>query len=325
MKVSIDHVNTLVQDYFKSNWYTEDTAGWMTDNLIEAELFWRSTHGLVRVPWILSNKIPDSYLSPQNFQLNPNSVNLIDSTNQNGYLSCDQVVEDMIRLLDWEDCKFVISVLKSAFPSSILLRYLKKFYEHRLIGLVFWTTPRLVSDANKVPNIFWTNPIGYTLPLQDKRILIADFSTSDIPLGKVLMAHQGNDKILKTWKLIDKDWVITDSTENAFSIDGKFIWSLLPFWWEDGLHKWMMISLFIELISAYLSWNRSDKWDLVLVWAKSDILPRWQGWVEQLLTWVGNRWGLKRLPWEKAIQKYETNRESCLIEVPDSVAKLIWL
>ena len=325
MKANIQEVDTLVQDYFISNWYSEDTALWMTDNLIEAELFWKATHGLVRVPWILSNKIPDSHLSNEDIQLQPNAVNLIDSTNQNGYLSCDHVVDEMIKLLDKDDCKFVVSVLKSAFPSSILLRYLKRFYEHRLMALVLGTTPRLVSDADQVPNIFWTNPIGYTLPLQDNRALLADFSTSDIPLWKVLMVHQGDKKVLQKWRLLDRDWKITDSTHNAFWKDGKFLWSLLPFWWEDGIHKWMMISLFIEIISAYLSWNRSDKGDLVLVWAKADLVAGWQEWIAKLLTWATDRWGLKRLPWEVSMQNYYRNRESWLITVPDNVAKLIWL
>lgn len=324
--VAIPKVKESIESFFLRNSYSPIASRAMADNIVQAELFWRTTHWLVRVPWIINNKIPDGSYSHLVNQWD--NIFSADCTEKNWYLCCDMAIELLLDYLaqSWGP-QFGVAVLKSVFPSWILIRYLKRFYEKKMMGLIIWTTPRLVADNNFSPRVLWTNPVGYTIPLEWKSPIIADFSTSEMTLWKMLELKQKWEKRLPHPTLLDRNWKLTAWIDEAFSEEWNFVWSLIPFWWTQGMHKGMMISLLIEIVTSFLGWMRSEKWDLVIVWFKADSnnCNDWLKSVNDLITGIQARWWLKRIPGENSLKKYGQSMASWVIAVPRSIADILCL
>ena len=93
----------------------------------------------------------------------------------------------------------------------------------------------------------------------------------------------------------------------------------MPFWWMKDEHKWMNISLLIEMICTSLSGERADKWDMI-IYAFSKNHPLYSIWgIDSLLSFISEMQPEFRFPWWNAYKYYNKNIAQWYIEVDDEI------
>lgn len=256
MKVDIKKLKWVLNEKFTSVGYSKEISYSMINAIVNAEMYWKYTHGIIRTKWILNNKLPNSsdFTFKQDLFLNE-----YDCKNSNWYHCWYQIISNIINKLLVER-GFNISIVKNIFPTTCFIDYLNEFQENNLWAILMWTTPKLVWIRNWWKKILWTNPIGFTFP-NEKTPIIADLWTSNVPLWKIIY----NSIVWNTEniEIINNQWDLY--LWNEYYKDNNFNWTLLPFWWKNYEHKGFIFSLLIELITTMFSWKRSEKWDLLII------------------------------------------------------------
>jgi L-2-hydroxycarboxylate dehydrogenase (NAD+) len=118
--------------------------------------------------------------------------------------------------------------------------YLRLMAEQNIIGLMSCNSQRLVAPPKGREKMLGTNPMGIGIPSKDGKHFIADFATSAIAYGKVLVAQdKGED--LPEGCIIDKDGNPSINPKDAAG-DG----AILPL----ADYRGFALGLFIELMAT---------------------------------------------------------------------------
>lgn len=316
MKIHINKTLKVLENKFLSQWYPLEIAISMSKSLIASELFWKKTHWVTRYNWILKNNISKEYLyTPSNIS---NTLSFIDCSWKNGYYIAQKEVEDICHKLTKQN-SHQTRILKNVFPTNALIEYLEKFHSENIGAIIISTTPRLVWLRWSGKRIVGTNPIWYTFP-NDQSIILADLSTSNVPLGKIIeKSNQIKERIV-----LDADWE-TRIPKQMIDNQGNFIWSLLPFWWIDWEHKGLSISLLIELISSSLAGTRSEMWDMIIFAFSKDHPIYKSKWVNELISSLIEIEVNLRFPWWESYIKYNQNIKNWYIDIDEHMLQSLSL
>jgi LDH2 family malate/lactate/ureidoglycolate dehydrogenase len=120
--------------------------------------------------------------------------------------------------------------------------YLRRLAAHNLIGLMSCSSECMVCAPAGKERLLGTNPIGLCVPSEDGQHFIADFATSAIAFGKVLVAVD-KDEQLPEGCIIDKDGNPSTNPKDA-DRDG----AILPL----ADYRGFALGLFVEMLGMMI-------------------------------------------------------------------------
>lgn len=246
MKIKITEAKNLSQKMLHKIGFSDEEASLITENLIEAELVEKQSHGLVRLSSIkrlVENrkiKIGREDISV----ISETSTTLhIDGKHKPGfyviYKSLDLAFEKVKK-------SGIVSVgLKDlAYASGYIGAYARKAIEKDLIFIGFNNSPGGLVPFGARKDLWGTNPITVGIPTNNIPVIL-DMASSKITWGNLLVAKQEDQK-LKKGVAIDKEGRITTNPEKA--MEG----GLLPI----AEHKGSGLAFIVELLAGALTNSR---------------------------------------------------------------------
>ena len=209
----------------------------VADILIEAEMRGRPTHGLIRLPRIVSGAGKQAGAKVQVVREDGNYA-LVDGDGKFGYAVAHHAMELAIKKARENGLSMV--GVKNSGHSGMVGYYARMALEHDLIGIVMCNTRPMVAAWGGIDAIFGTNPIAVAIP-SDGLPLVLDMSTSSVTFGDLLVAiREGKD--IPANGALDSAGKPTVDPEKAR--DGVF----LPF----GGHKGFGLGLVIQILAGAL-------------------------------------------------------------------------
>lgn len=246
MKLEIRDAEEMTNRVLQSWGICAEESKSITENLIEAELVQRKTHGLVTLP-LIKHSIEQGTLNLANDQIavireSPVSL-LIDGMRRSGFYVIG-------RALDLASAKIgnsglVIVGLSNTAPSTGLVGlYARKATERNLIFICFSNCEGGLVPFGLKAAIWGTNPFTVGIPTKDVPVIL-DMASTRVNWGKIFLAQlEGKD--IEYGIAIDKDGHITTNPHEA--LEG----GILPF----AEHKGSGLAFIIELLAGALTRSR---------------------------------------------------------------------
>jgi L-2-hydroxycarboxylate dehydrogenase (NAD+) len=246
VKLEIQSAVNLSNEILKYFGLTHTEAHLITENLIEAELTGKTSHGLMRLSTfrdkIDENKINISASSLKIIKETLNSIH-IDGQFKIGisiiYQSMNRALEIASR------SGFVCVGIKDIEFSGFIGAYARKATEKDLIFIGFNNSTGKIVPYGSLDRMWGTNPITIGIPTNNYPVIL-DMSSSQITWGDLLISKNANETIKKGLAL-DKNGKVVDEPLKVIQGGG-----LLPI----AEYKGSGLAFIIELLAGGLTGSR---------------------------------------------------------------------
>lgn len=222
---------------------TED-AELVTNNLIEAELVEKRTHGLVRLLTIMKqvekNKINLSGGGKLDIQKRTGNYLLINGQKQSGFVVLYKSLEIAMSEVKKKGV-MVVGIGNLAYATGYIGAYAREATSRNLIFLGLNSSPGGLVPYGAKKELWGTNPITMGIPYGDTPIIL-DMASSIITWGDLLMADN-ELRSLKSGVALDSEG--DETTDPKKAMDG----GLLPV----GGHKGSGLALMVEMLAGALT------------------------------------------------------------------------
>ena len=241
-KIKIDDLKQLCLDAFTFLEVSDQHAEIITDHYLENECSGKSSHGMVRVIQVcgairkigLPDKAPELATDKNNIAVINGNMNL-------GPVVGKMVVDQSIMRAKQHGLSFV--GMNSYFGNTgSMTYYLRRLADENLVGLMSCNSECMVAAPTGKERLLGTNPIGLCIPSEDGHHFIADFATSAIAYGKVLVAMDKGEPVPEGC-IIDKDGNPSTNPKDA-ARDG----AILPL----ADYRGFALGLFVEMIGMMI-------------------------------------------------------------------------
>ncbi len=186
IEVALDEVERVGRAGLARFGLGEAEASAVWEQLLDAELRGKTTHGLVRLPW-LHGKLKHCHDGPPEPAENLGWMSRYDGRGAVGYYLADVAARQARDKALAEGLH--LAVCRDAFPTGVLGFYLERLTEAGLCGLAFCTTPPLVKLAPEGERLYGTDPLAFAVPGGDADgPVIADLTGAPTSFGQVLAA-----------------------------------------------------------------------------------------------------------------------------------------
>ncbi|GAB7054641.1 MULTISPECIES: Ldh family oxidoreductase [unclassified Paenibacillus] len=213
-----------------------------SDALIDADLHGLETHGALRIPpyiRIAREGVLDASGKPA-LEWRKGAVSLINGNNGWGQPAAFMAVNEVI---SHAKTHFVGAAgIKNTNHIGTCSYYAKMLARAGLVGFVTTNSPPNMPPWGGSEPILGTNPICFSAPTPDGKVIVIDMATSVVAKGKILLAAERGESIPEGWAL-DKNGKPTTSPKEA--LEG----SQLPV----GGPKGYGLALFAEIFSGVLT------------------------------------------------------------------------
>ena len=245
MNITIDNAKQLSNDILALLGISQTEANLITENLIDAELSNRKTHGLVRLLGFKRSKDSDK-LNTSELKLNiiseSDSHLHINGDNKMGfgviYKSLDKAFEKI------KKNKLLAVGINNIGVSGFIGSYARKATEQDLIFIGFNNSTGGLIPYGSIKEMWGTNPFTVGIPTNDIPVIL-DMASSQITWGDLLVA-KNEGKQIKEGVALDAEGNIT--TDPSKAMEG----GLLPF---SG-HKGSGLAFIVELLGGALTGSR---------------------------------------------------------------------
>jgi L-2-hydroxycarboxylate dehydrogenase (NAD+) len=224
----------------------------ITDILVEAEILGRPTHGLIRLPGIVS-RARDQMDARIQVVREDGHYALVNAGGKFGYIAAYCAMEMAIEKA--REHGLALIGVKNTGHSGMLGYYARMALRNDFIGMVICNTRPMVAAWGGIEAVFGTNPIAVAIP-SDGTPLVLDMSTSSVTFGDLLVASR-EGKELPEGGALDSTGQPTTDPEKARG--GVF----LPF----GGYKGFGLGLVIQIMAGALVDAEILKTDGILLMA----------------------------------------------------------
>ncbi len=243
MKIAIEEAKKISNDILKAAGLSLDEAMLTTENLIEAELAGKKTHGLLRLI-SFKNQTDDYTINSDN-----QGLDIISQTANSLYINGHRKLGTPIIYKSLEiafdkikESKVVCVGLKDIQVSGYIGDYARKATEKNLIFIGFHNSPGGLVPYGTIQEMWGTNPFTVGIPTEGAPVIL-DMASSQITWGDLLIS-KNEGKQIKPGMAIDSSGEIT--TDPSEVMDGG---GLLPFFG----HKGSGLAFVIELLGGALT------------------------------------------------------------------------
>jgi L-2-hydroxycarboxylate dehydrogenase (NAD+) len=240
--IKIDDLRDLCLKALTKTGISVEHADITIDHYLENECSGKTSHGMVRVLRIPS-AINQYALPSHDIETLHDTGNIVamDGHMNLGPVVGKAVLDKSIERAREHGISFV-GANRYLGNSGSMAYYLRRLTEQGLIGFMSCNSESMVTAPAGTRRLIGTNPIGIGVPSAEGEDFIADFATSAIPYGKVLVAVEKSEK-LPEGCLIDKDGNPSINPQDAFS-DG----AILPL----ADYRGFALGLFVEMMAIML-------------------------------------------------------------------------
>ena len=238
-EINIKELRELCTTALLETGLAQDDIDITIDHYLENELSGKTSHGMVRVLQ-LPPAVKKHGLPRQKIEITKDSGNIvsIDGHMNLGPVVGQKVMDESIKRAKEHGVSFVGA--NSYFGNSgSMAYYLRRLTKQGLIGFMSTNSESMVTAPAGKERFIGTNPIGLGVPSDDGEDFIADFATSAIAYGKVLVAMDKNEDLPKGC-IIDKSGKPSINPQDATK-DG----AILPL----ADYRGFALGLFVEMIS----------------------------------------------------------------------------
>jgi len=248
VRVSAEHLKTVIVAFLMSFGAQEVEAKLVADNLVAAELRGISTHGINFIPMI-AERIDHGLLKvPTRIEVisDDEAVTHIDGGNGLGQVAATEATRKAIE----KARKFGvgISLVRNTNHVGLLAFYTKMAASQGMIGICMCNSAAAMAPWGGAEPFFGTNPLSIAAPSGTGSPIILDMSTSIVARGKIRKAVKTKQSIPMGWAL-DAAGAPTDDPVAA--MEG----TLLPI----GGPKGYGLAFFVDLISGLLSGSKYSR------------------------------------------------------------------
>lgn len=250
-EINIKELRDLCTSILLKTGLNQEETDITVDHYLENECMGKASHGMVRVLRVPS-AIKQYALPTKPVEIIKDKGNMV---TMDGHMNLGPVVgkavldESILRARE-HGISFV-GANRYLCNSGSMAYYLRRLTKQGLIGLMSCNSESLVTAPAGIKPFIGTNPIGIGVPSANGEDFIADFATSAIAYGKVLVA-QDKGEALPEGCLIDNKGVPSTNPQDAFS-DG----AILPL----ADYRGFALGLFVEMIALMLGAEALHKED----------------------------------------------------------------
>lgn len=245
MKITVAEAKDLSNNLLIKLGLAEEEAKYVTENLVEAELAGKNTHGFIRLLGF-KKSFDNGKFNTQPIKLDilsetPVSLHL-DGHGKLGYAPIYKSLEMAFEKI--KTSRMVAVGIKDVRVTGYIGAYARKAIEKDLIFIGFNNSDGGLIPFGSTKNLWGTNPITVGVPTNDIPVIL-DMASSQITWGNLLVAKNEN-KTIKEGVAVDKDGNPTTDPNKA--IEG----GLLPI---SG-HKGSGLAFIVEIIAGALTGSR---------------------------------------------------------------------
>ena len=241
-EIRIDNLRTLCLEALTRTGLAQEQAEITVNHYLENECSGKTSHGMVRViqvagvlkKWGLPQETPQMITDQGNIAVIDGRMNL-------GPVVGKMVADESITRAQEHGISFV-GVNNFYGNTGSMAYYLRRLAAHNLIGFMSCSSECMVCAPAGKERLLGTNPIGLCVPSGDGQHFIADFATSAIAFGKVLVAMD-KDEQLPEGCIIDKDGNPSINPKDA-DRDG----AILPL----ADYRGFALGLFVEMLGMMI-------------------------------------------------------------------------
>jgi LDH2 family malate/lactate/ureidoglycolate dehydrogenase len=244
-EISIKDLKKLCLSALSKTGLSAEHATIVVDHYLENELSGKTSHGMVRVIQIIDaiNKIGLPKRSSE-IKSDQGNIAVIEGHMNLGPVVAKMVMDESITRAQEHGLSFV--GMNHYFGNTgSMAYYLRRLADKNLIGLMSCSSECMVAAPSGKDRLLGTNPIGLAIPSADGNHFIADFTTSAIAFGKVLVAIDKDEEIPEGC-IIDRDGNPSTNPKDAES-EG----AILPL----ADYRGFALGLFVEMIGLMIGGN----------------------------------------------------------------------
>lgn len=241
----------LTVDIFLACGASADEAQMIADHLVEANLRGVDSHGLIRIPQYIRD-VREGTVRPgaKIAIVHETAVSAVVDCGWNfGLVGAERAAE--IALQKAQEHKMSVVVTRQCNHAGRLGYYLEKITRADFWGLGFCSSPRhghFVVPWGGRDGRLSTNPFAYGVSMPDRPPIIADFSTSQAPEGKIRLYKNRKQKLPEGW-ILDASGQPSISAADFY---GPPQGGILPFGGELG-YRGYALGLLVEVMGTILA------------------------------------------------------------------------
>lgn len=240
--INIKELETLCLSVLTKAGLSQKDAQITVDHYLENELSGKTSHGMVRVVQAASfieevglpEKAPFLANDKDSFAILDGQMNIAPVVGK-------MMLDESIKQTKEHGISFV-GVRNYFGNTGSMTYYLKRLANQNLVAFMSCNSVATVAAPKGKQKLVGTNPIGLGVPSNDGHHFIADFATSAIAYGKVLVARDKGEP-LPEGLIIDKDGNPSTSPDDAFP-NG----AILPL----ADYRGFSLALFVEMLALMI-------------------------------------------------------------------------
>ncbi|MEO8581399.1 MAG: Ldh family oxidoreductase [Patescibacteria group bacterium] len=244
--MTIKQATDLSKQILQKLGFREEECDLISQNLIEAELAERKTHGLIRLPAIARNvKNGSIKVTPEDIEIiaeHPGSLHF-DAKHKPGFYVLYKSLEIAIKKAKVSGI-VAVAIKDLEYASGYIGDYARLTAEQDLIFIGFHNSPGGLVPHGTTKGIWGTNPITISVPTQQIPVIL-DMASSQSTWGELMVAKT-EGRSIKEGVAIDSEGNVT--VDPAKAMEG----GILPI----AGHKGSGLAFIVELLSGALSNSR---------------------------------------------------------------------
>lgn len=216
MEIKIDELSDLTTEVLKKNGIPEKNVEIITKHLIDGEMRGRTSHGVVRIPRVISDYKKSSPKAITVERETPVSI-LLNGGEQNGLVVAEQAMRAAIEKAIKQGIGFAGGFNCNGIGMAGY--FTQMALEHDLIGMATANSSATLAPYGSSVCLLGTNPLSIAIPAV-RDFILTDFSTAKWTFGDVLVAGKMGVS-LPEGILIDKEGNPSEDPEDVW--DGAIL------------------------------------------------------------------------------------------------------
>ncbi len=314
MKIGIDDARELAMQVLETNGIPSDTAGVLTDHLIDAHCTGYTFAGLPRLLVLLDRlrEIPKEDIGRVDIVRETSSTAWLNGRGNLGYLTCQRSIE--LGIEKAKDNPIVMVSAHNSHYSGRLGYYVEQAAREGLIALHCSNASPIVAPPGSATPILGTNPICVAYPTPTGP-MVCDINTAAVTRGSVDLAnHLG--VALDEGVAVDKFGQPTTVPSEA--LDG----AILPWGGHKGIAMSLMVAAFGILAGGDPVPGTFGNWGYLFILIRPDAFLEsgdFEARMGMLGTVVRGASDNSRMPGDRGAQSRIEAYDRGTIDVPDEV------
>ena len=234
MRLSKQELFNLMKQKLIKAGLNEEAASDVSDVLTFADHRGIHSHGAVRVEYYAERIAKGGITADPDYTFEKTGLATatFDGDNGPGHQAAKQAMEEAIEMA--RDNGVAVVGVKNISHSGALGYFVEMAAKEDMVAISMCQSDPMVVPFGGTEPYFGTNPIAFSAPSNDDRIITFDMATTVQAWGKVLDARSKNESIPDTWAVNDKGEPTTDSRD---------VHALVPVAGPKGYGLMMMVDI----------------------------------------------------------------------------------